>query len=36
MWLAQSQLDCDLDAAAETVARLFANALQLTGRKTTS
>lgn len=36
MWLAQSQLDCDLDAAAETVARLFANALQLTGRKTTT
>jgi AcrR family transcriptional regulator len=29
MWLAQGQLDCDADTAAKTVARLFANALQL-------
>jgi AcrR family transcriptional regulator len=29
MWLAQGQLDCDLDTAAETVATLLVNALQL-------
>jgi hypothetical protein len=29
MWLAQGQLDADLDAAAETLATLFANALGL-------
>jgi AcrR family transcriptional regulator len=35
MWLAQGQLDCDLDEAAETLARLFVNALQLRDPGTT-
>jgi AcrR family transcriptional regulator len=35
MWLAQGQLDCDLDEAAETLARLFVNALQLSDPGTT-
>jgi AcrR family transcriptional regulator len=29
MWLAQGQLDCDVDTAARTLASLLANALQL-------
>ncbi len=29
MWLAQGQIDCDLDDATQTLASLFANALQL-------
>jgi AcrR family transcriptional regulator len=33
MWLAQGQVDCDLDDAAETLATLFVNALQLKGGK---
>jgi AcrR family transcriptional regulator len=32
MWLAQNELDCDLDDAAETLAALFVNALQLEDR----
>jgi AcrR family transcriptional regulator len=31
MWLAQGQLDADLDVAAETLSTLFANALGLAG-----
>jgi AcrR family transcriptional regulator len=33
MWLAQGQVDCDLDEAAETLATLFVNALGLKERK---
>jgi AcrR family transcriptional regulator len=32
MWLAQGQVDCDLDDAARTLATLFVNALQLRDR----
>ena len=33
MWLAQGQIDCDLDDATRTLAMLFANALQLRERR---
>jgi AcrR family transcriptional regulator len=33
MWLAQGQVECDLHDAAETLATLFVNALQLTDAK---
>ncbi len=33
MWLAQGQIDCDLDDAAQTLATLFVNALQLKDRR---
>ena len=35
MWLAQGQIDCDLDEAAQTLAMLFVNALQLKDAKGT-
>ena len=34
MWLVQGFIECELDAAAKTLATLFANALQLDDRRT--